>query len=165
MGAKSRYDDSQYDFQFPGSSAKSFRDSYSAKGQYDFPFPGSSAKSFRDSYSAKGQYDFPFPGSSAKSQYDFPFPGSSAKSRFGPAMGSSGVTEPPISVGWYLMSALTAAVQGKFAPVVDCRTIRKWRSLSELCAIDADLMTRVLFVKWILSLSRSPYRDAFFLFL
>merc|ERR1712087_156399 len=142
MGAKSRYDDSQYDFQFPGSSAKSFRDSYSAKGQYDFPFPGSSAKSFRDSYSAKGQYDFPFPGSSAKSQYDFPFPGSSAKSRFGPAMGSSGVTEPPISVGWYLMSALIAAMlaciagllccavcirplmqpaaaQGKFAPVLD----------------------------------------------
>merc|ERR1712212_1459820 len=91
---------------------------------------------------AKSQYDFPFPGSSAKSQYDFPFPGSSAKSRYAPAMSSSGVAEPPISVGWYWMSALIAAMlaciagllccavcirplmqpaaaQGKFAPVVD----------------------------------------------
>merc|ERR1712087_1018005 len=96
--------------------------------------------------SAKGQYDFPFPGSSAKSQYDFPFPGSSAKSRFAPAMSSSGVAEPPISVGWYWMSGLIAAMLACIAGLLYCAVcIRPLMQPAEaqgkyVPVLDADLV-------------------------
>jgi len=50
-------------------------------------------------------------GSSAKSQYDFPFPGSSAKSSFTDQDASPfQVVDAPISVGWYWVGGLIAAM-------------------------------------------------------
>merc|ERR1712087_1083637 len=102
-------------------------------------------KSFRDSYSAKGQYDFPFPGSSAKTnRYGYNSYG--AKSGFAPAMSSSGVAEPPISVGWYWMSGLIAAMLACIAGLLCCAVcIRPLMQPAEaqgkyVPVLDADLV-------------------------